>query len=519
MYFIEDNELFRALLVKALTVEKQDSAEPELNIVIKFVRLRFNPYTIVAESASTNIEDKVLSVDVNTVSDDHLKIADTVFCEVEDYNSFDNCKKFIEKMYQFFLKHKLHCLELREFDSRTLEFQSFMVSCQRIPREWNKYVSGFMPPARHVWYNSGLKMDIVLNDTVEEFMVNIGNRQYGDVRLLGENKIPEFFDKFTRLLVLYDTSSKALLEHIEKENADDTRMYSLVATRMDLNKYGLEKCEKFLAVMRRMKAAADFILVLPTKDTVHTNRVLKYLITSEVFKTVMVLDTNYSSQDIVELNYICSQCKTFMIGPSRCALISPGNFVLGKRMDFKSTKRSTVAVITRSESMMHHVVDIVQRKTHGLYEAIAIGTNESVGLACGISDQVYRFCSYDQVQLIIVIESSSDNRTFNNSVSELINFKLGGIINKPVITWFSSQYDNMALHDHGFIVPPSLELLELAVEEVYRSMMYHGDRLSRRSVNELEQQFSRIGLSIEECDDDGNLLPIALMKESLKEST
>lgn len=88
-----------------------------------------------------------------------------------------------------------------------------------------------------------------------------------------------------------------------------------------------------------------------------------------------------------------------------------------------------------------------------------------------------------------------------------------------MITWFSSQYDNMALHDHGFIVPPSLELLELAVEEVYRSMMYHGDRLSRRSVNELEQQFSRIGLSIEECDDDGNLLPIALMKESLKEST
>lgn len=493
-----------------------------------YIRFSMKEYNHLVQVPSLSIPGKVISKVVHPLTDGQEDIGSSILFEFQDIYQKDYADFIVKALYSKFIELNLSSLELTgvkmyppfSFESCYCEFEPYSVMFYRL-----NLADSVIPRMEAFDYKpSELLGTVVIPDEFDlsgHFGSNaMKKREVGDVRGI-LNRMNEFYDTFSRAVVVTDSFENPYYKNIVEYDKNTQKKASIVYHTIIVDdEFDGENLNDIILSIKQSVSPADIVIVTPFVNTpkftesrymmLTLRHMLFYLLVSEMFKVFIVMESRFDPHVKQELTTAAERTHTMIFGPSECGILSPGKFSTGN-IKCSSDIRGNVAVITRDVGIMNQVIDTIGNNSHGIYEAIAIGTSNH-GMSSSFSDNIFRFSQYNKVHMIVVIESSN-NRPPNNDIDHIIALQEEDVINKPVVAWFSNKEDNARLAKHGVFVPPSLDQLGEFINKLYASV----DKELTKSVHEgmqfLEHQFSAMGMSTEDYDDDGDETELKKIKD------
>lgn len=548
MYVITDEKCVELLKEKIPEISVEDQAvqsrEGHAFIKISIDKLAFNFKVEVASFLYGT--DKVLKHVCEPLSDDILEVGEAILIEYNDDDLRRFTVKFLISLFTFFKENQLNSIEIRNFrtkDARrnfvfsgaTMEFDHFSQMQRRL---------GLVD--QRVRTSPNYREDEVigssLNSTqqVYDFSTLIGhksmqNRTAGNVT--GLDNTTNLFDKFSNALVVTDSMSNPLLESMQSYDQHTPLEDSFVRSVFALDRLNLDSLDKKLVKVLKKHEVNTLIITeirplgeerVSVEEKLNIIELLKKLIfyilcNCPKFNVAIMMEYRLDSHSVLEIATCAHRTSTMLFGPSKCGILSPGNFSTGNITPTRMGdihERGNVALITRDVSMMNKVIDLVHNNSHGVYEAVVLGTTEiDTGLSSSIADNVYRFACNNSVHMIIIIESF-DEKPPSNDLDAIIAMQKDDIINKPVIAWFSDREQHQQLLRNDFLVPPCLdpEVLQPFIHNIYLQLNNHINHEVFTNIKILEEHMRSVGIDVDQVDDDGNETVIEQFRNAARDA-
>lgn len=526
MFILEGENAVNFLAQKISNIRVVESLPPNIpvykDIVIKVDDRNF--YHDVVVTSITNPYKK-FSHKCLPLSEDILDVGYSIIMEFDDTYRRDYVSEFIIKVFRVFEEFELSMIKIDNF---VCDHKSKFYDLTGLYIEFDDYSKvfferGCVASTPTFEYNSSavIGSNPASVEQTFDFTKTIGsgsmqNRSLGDCTGIVKTQA-EFFDKYTNAVVITDDPTTYNFEYF---NTPSAREQHFVRGIVDLNDIGYDLDKAFERLYKKHKITTLIVTKMSKEFTYEymqkVKNIIIYCIACEIFRSVIIMEPRFSVHSNLDFSIAGQRTNTFILGPSDCGLLSPGNFTTGN-IRSPSIERGNVAIITRDLSIMDKVLDITRRNSHGIYECVALGTAK-VGMACSFADCVYRLAQCNTVHMIILIESSN-YRAPSNDLEFLIQLQEDDVINKPVLAWWSNSRDNKMLLNAGFYVPPSLDDLEPFLNNLYRQLHDHLNKEIVNSVKFIEEYFKAMGVSTEDYDDEGNETTLQQIKNSFQEST
>lgn len=502
---------------------------PEDRVVYREIIVRVDPecHQHVVTATAIRDETRILRHVCEPLTDDIEDVGYSIIIEFNDTRMRDFATKFIVNLYEIFESEQLDMIKINDFvvDPSRNNFRFSSVYIEFGPYSKQFFERKCVLPEIVFDYNESAMIgsDIASLETKFQLSQIIGNsagsnRAFGDSSGLNNQSRFELFNEMTNAVVITDDLDKYNFDYF---NIESVRRDSFLKSIIDINDVKDKLDEVYSNIFKQLTVSTLIVTKMdkipPGHEAMQTfmkrlKLVLLYTIANVPFTRIIIMEPRIDVHTCYDLTTACQRHGIFILGPSNCAVLSPGNLTTGN-IKSPSFERGNVAIITRDVTMMNKMVDIAQRNSHGVYECITLGES-NLNTSCSFSECVFKYAQINTVHLIIVIESRNGRPPFSD-IDQLVHMQENGMINKPILAWFSTEEDNKKLMDCGCFVPPSLDKLEPYMNNLYRQINDHINKEMDISLKFMEEFFKNMGVSIDECDENGDETILEQMRNSV----
>lgn len=487
------------------------------SLSVKFVRSKYNSRI---ELDSIHQDLPPITEVIAPLSNDYTKLAGGLLFEIHDDDVKDKLAIILTNAWRVFVE--MHAVELTFSLNHTLWLQLVQnkpimkidpKGIPYIPKQYKKYLIP-IPNVTHIQTVNpsskvvgGPPLPRAFDFSYYFGQNALNDREFGDTRGFKE-RFCEFFTVNTKSVIICENinDSDPLLDFETNYKSSsvgcifcpscEEKTYRGVAVYTSID----DLVEEYLMYREPEEVA---IVVCEMKNKQHACNYIYFLASKGRCLSIIVIDSGYPLQFIQDLTYACMRTKIMLLGPDRdCSIVCPYRW--GTR-GFKSINptKGTVGLITRTLEQFEVASAIIDKRTHGLFEGIALGRDT---ISSNFSDQMFRFMNMAAIHIVVIIGDGNENQ-IHEEIKNIISMDMMGLVTKPLVMWTNSSVVNRMLCDNKcrVIVPPSYDELEETIARVYSSSQISMKKGVDSTVESLTDFMTKLGINTNDVDESGNV--------------